>query len=131
MSLPLQKIHCLYDRSAVQAAVALQEELRHRVKLVALARPVWLVADLPTTGEAKSRLVGEGMEPDLAAGSSKALIWKGKQVGLILRTQEDNKILPVAPGRHSPWPECLETTLGGVTRYQLPLPVRQADRLRA
>ena len=76
MSLPLQKIHCLYDRSAVQAAVALQEELRHRVKLVALARPVWLVADVPTIGVAKSRMVGEGVEPNLAAWSCNTLIWK-------------------------------------------------------
>ncbi len=53
-------------------AVALQEEWRRRVELIPLAGPV--------------RLMGEGVEPDLAAGSYNALIWKGKQVGLILRT---------------------------------------------
>jgi deoxyribonuclease V len=63
------------------------------------------------------------------------LIWKGKQVGLILRTQKGIKPLYVSPGHRVTWPECLEITLGCVTRYRLPLPVRQANllsrRLRA
>ena len=43
--------------------------------------------------------------------------------------------LYVSPGHRITLPECLEITLGCVTRYRLPLPVRQADllsrRLRA
>jgi deoxyribonuclease V len=100
-----------------------------------LAAHLGLAADLPTIGVAKSRLVGEGEEPGLAAGSYKALIWKGKQVGLILRTQKGIKPLYISPGHCITLPECLEITLGCVTRYRLPLPVRQADllsrRLRA
>jgi deoxyribonuclease V len=100
-----------------------------------LAAHLGLVADLPTIGVAKSQLVGEGAEPDLAAGSCNALIWKGKQVGLILRTRKGIKPLYVSPGHRVTLPECLEITLGCVTRYRLPVPVRQADllsrRLRA
>jgi len=100
-----------------------------------LAAHLGLVADLPTIGVAKSRLVGEGNEPDLAAGSYNVLIWKGNQVGLILRTQKGIKPLYVSPGHRITLPECLKITLGCVTRYRLPLPVRQADllsrRLRA
>jgi deoxyribonuclease V len=100
-----------------------------------LATHLGLVADLPTIGVAKSRLVGEINEPDLAAGSYKPLIWKGKQVGLILRSRKGIKPLYVSPGHRITGPECLEITLGCVTRYRLPLPVRQADilsrRLRA
>jgi deoxyribonuclease V len=100
-----------------------------------LATHLGLVADLPTIGVAKSRLVGEDVEPDQAAGSYKPLIWKGKQVGLILRTQKGIKPLYISPGHRITGPECLEITLGCVTRYRLPLPVRQADllsrRLRA
>lgn len=100
-----------------------------------LAAHLGLVADVPTIGVAKSRLVGEADEPDLAAGSFNVLIWKGKQVGLILRTQTGKKPLYVSPGHRITLPECLEITLGCVTRYRLPLPVRQADllsrRLRA
>jgi deoxyribonuclease V len=100
-----------------------------------LAAHLGLVADVPTIGVAKSRLVGEDSEPDQAAGSYKPLIWKGKQVGLILRTRKGIKPLYVSPGHRVTGPECLEITLGCVTRYRLPLPVRQADilsrRLRA
>jgi deoxyribonuclease V len=100
-----------------------------------LAAHLGLVAEVPTIGVAKSRLVGDGEEPGLAAGSYNALIWKGKQVGLILRTQKGIKPLYVSPGHRITLPECLEITLGCVTRYRLPLPVRQADllsrRLRA
>ncbi len=100
-----------------------------------LASHLGVVAEVPTIGVAKSRLVGEKVEPDLAAGSSKALIVKGKQVGWILRTREGIKPLYVSPGHRITLPECLEITLGCVSRYRLPLPVRQADllsrRLRA
>jgi deoxyribonuclease V len=100
-----------------------------------LATHLGLVADVPTIGVAKSRLVGEDVEPDQAAGSYKPLIWKGQQVGLILRTQKGIKPLFVSPGHRITLPECLEITLGCVAPYRLPLPVRQADllsrRLRA
>lgn len=82
-----------------------------------LAAHLGVVADLPTIGVAKSRLVGEGNEPNLAAGSFNVLIWKGKQVGLILRTQKGIKPLYVSPGHRITLPECLEITLGCVGRY--------------
>jgi deoxyribonuclease V len=100
-----------------------------------LASHLGLAADIPTIGVAKSRLVGEGETPDWVAGSWKALIWKGKQVGLILRTQKGKNPLYLSPGHRITLPECLEITLGCVTSYRIPLPVRQADllsrRLRA
>ncbi len=94
-----------------------------------LAAHLGLVMDVPTIGVAKSRLVGEAEEPDQTAGSYNMLIWKGKQVGLILRTQTGIKPLFVSPGHRVTLKECLEITLGCVTRYRLPLPVRQADLL--
>jgi len=75
------------------------------------------------------------VEPDLEAGSYNRLIWKGKQIGLILRTRKGIRPLYVSPGHRVMLTECLEITLGCVTRYRLPVPVRQADllsrRLRA
>jgi deoxyribonuclease V len=94
-----------------------------------LATHLGLVADIPTIGVAKSRLVGEGQVPELAAGSYNPLIWKEKQVGLILRTQKGKNPLYLSPGHRITLPECLEITLGCVTTYRLPLPVRQADLL--
>ena len=61
--------------------------------------------------------------------SASPLIWQGKAVGLILRTRKGSKAplsLPRAP--HHPG-ECREITLGCVTRYRIPLPLRQADQL--
>ena len=94
-----------------------------------LATHLGLVADMPTIGVAKSRLIGEGPEPDLAAGSYNPLIWQGKVVGLILRTQKGKKPLYLSPGYRITLPECLEITLACVTKYRIPQPVRQADLL--
>jgi len=94
-----------------------------------LATHLGLVADIPTIGVAKSRLVGEDQVPELTAGSHKPLIYKGKQVGLILRTRSGIKPLYLSPGHRITLPESLEITLGCVTTYRLPLPVRQADLL--
>jgi deoxyribonuclease V len=94
-----------------------------------LATHLGLVVDLPTIGVAKSRLIGEGQEPDLAAGSYNPLIWQGKLVGLILRIQKDKKPLYLSPGYRITLPECLEITLACVTKYRIPQPVRQADLL--
>ena len=94
-----------------------------------LATHLGLVADIPTSGVAKSRLVGAGQIPPLAAGSYNELILKGKVVGLILRTRTGKNPLYLSPGHRITLPECLEITLGCVTTYRLPLPVRQADLL--
>jgi deoxyribonuclease V len=94
-----------------------------------LATHLGLAADIPTIGVAKSRLVGEDQVPELAAGSYKLLVYKGKQVGLVLRTRSGIKPLYLSPGHRITLPECLEITLGCVTTYRLPLPVRQADLL--
>jgi deoxyribonuclease V len=94
-----------------------------------LATHLGLVADIPTIGVAKSRLVGEGKEPALAAGSYNQLILKDKIVGLVLRTQKGIKPLYLSPGHRITLPECLQITLGCVTKYRIPLPVRQADLL--
>jgi deoxyribonuclease V len=94
-----------------------------------LATHLGLVADIPTIGVAKSRLVGEGQEPAQAAKSFSELIWRGKLVGLILRTQTGTKPLYLSPGHRISLPECLQITLGCVTKYRIPIPLRQADLL--
>ncbi len=100
-----------------------------------LASHLGLVLDLPTIGVAKSRLVGDGPEPDWQAGAASPLIWQGNLVGLILRTQRGKKPLYLSPGHRITLPECREIVLRCVTRYRIPLPLRQADlltrRLRA
>jgi deoxyribonuclease V len=94
-----------------------------------LATHLGLVADIPTIGVAKSRLVGEGQEPAQAAGSFNELNFKGKLLGLILRTRAGIRPLYLSPGHRITLPECLQIALGCVTKYRIPIPLRQADLL--
>src|SRR5208337_5313389 len=52
-----------------------------------------LLLDAPTIGCAKSILVGEAAEPGWKAGCTSALIDKGEQVGVVLRTRD--KVRPI------------------------------------
>jgi deoxyribonuclease V len=94
-----------------------------------LASHLGLVLDVPTIGAAKSRLVGAGAEPEPAAGSSSPLIYQGKQVGFILRTQKGIRPLYLSPGHLITLEESRAITLGCVTKYRIPQPLRQADQL--
>ncbi len=94
-----------------------------------LAAHLGLILEVPTVGVAKSRLVGEGAEPGEAAGSHSPLIYQGKKVGLILRTQRRVKPLYLSPGHLITLEESLEVTLGCVTKFRIPQPLRQADQL--
>ncbi len=94
-----------------------------------LASHLGLVLGVPTIGAAKSRLVGAGVEPEMAAGSYSPLIYQGKKVGLILRTREGIKPLYLSPGHLITLEESLEITLGCVTKYRIPQPLRRADQL--
>ena len=94
-----------------------------------LASHLGLVLDVPTIGAAKSRLVGAGEEPELEAGSSSPLIYQGKTVGLILRTQKGIRPLYLSPGHLITLEESRAITLGCVTKYRIPQPLRQADQL--
>ena len=100
-----------------------------------LASHLGLVLQVPTIGVAKSRLVGTGAEPDWEAGAASPLIWQGRVVGLILRTQSGKKPLYLSCGHRITLAECRQITLDCVRRYRLPVPLRQADivsrRLRA
>ena len=94
-----------------------------------LATHLGLVLDLPTIGLAKSRLVGSGEEPGEDAGAASPLIWQGKVVGLMLRTQKGRKPFYLSPGHKITLEECREIVMGSVRRYRSPVPLRQADQL--
>jgi deoxyribonuclease V len=94
-----------------------------------IASHLGVMLNIPTIGVAKSRLVGEGAEPGPEAGAAAPLYWEGKVVGLILRTRAKVKPLYLSVGHLITLEECRQITMGCVTRYRLPLPLRHADLL--
>ena len=94
-----------------------------------LAAHLGLVLEVSTIGVAKSRLVGKGEEPGQDAGAASPLVWQGKVVGLILRTQKGKNPFYLSPGHRITLEECREIVMGCVRRYRSPLPLRQADQL--
>lgn len=94
-----------------------------------LATHLGLVLEVPSIGVAKSRLVGKGEEPGPDAGAASPLVWQGKVVGLILRTQRERKPFYLSPGHRITLAESLGIVMACVRRYRNPLPLRQADQL--
>jgi len=94
-----------------------------------LATHLGLVLDLPCIGLAKSRLVGTGEEPGDAAGAASPLVYQGRVVGLILRTQKGRKPFYLSPGHKITLEASREIVMGSVRRYRSPLPLRHADLL--
>ncbi len=94
-----------------------------------LASHLGVLLHLPVIGVAKSRLAGEGEEPDREAGAWRPLFLQGRIVGLILRTQTGRRPLYVSPGHLVVLQDCREIVMGCVRRYRVPEPLRAADRL--
>ena len=94
-----------------------------------LAAHVGLLLNLPTVGCAKSILVGEHAPVDDAKGSTTPLIFKGREVGQVLRTRTRVKPVYVSPGHLMDVNHAAEIVLRCSPRYRIPEPVRQAHRL--
>jgi deoxyribonuclease V len=88
-----------------------------------------LVADIPSIGVGKSRLIGTYEEPAGERGAWTSLIDKGEIIGAVVRTRTGVRPLFVSTGHRV----SLETAVGIVLRmahrYRLPEPIRLADRL--
>lgn len=85
----------------------------------------------PTIGSAKSRLVGEYVEPAMERGAWAPLVDRGEEVGAVLRTRSGIRPLFVSPGHLITITEALAAVLHCAVRYRLPEPQRVADRLAA
>jgi deoxyribonuclease V len=91
-----------------------------------LASHVGLWAGIPTIGCAKSRLVGEFVEPGRRRGSFSSLLYEGERVGSVLRTRDGVKPLFISPGHLIDHAGSIRITLACCTRYRLPEPSRRA-----
>ena len=86
---------------------------------------LWL--DVPTIGCAKSILVGEHSPVPAPRGGRTALRFKGRQVGVGLRTREGVRPVYVSPGHRVSIRQAAVWTLRCAKRYRLPEPTRLAD----
>lgn len=96
---------------------------------VGLASHLGLLLRRPIVGCAKSRLVGEHALVGMRRGDYQPLRFGGRRVGSVLRTQDAVKPVFVSPGHLADQAGSRRLVLACATRYRLPEPTRQADRL--
>ena len=95
-----------------------------------LACHLGLLADLPSIGVAKSRLIGEQQGP--LAREKGARAWlrdRGETVGAVLRSRTGVQPLYVSLGHRISLATALDQVLACTTRYRLPETSRHAHRL--
>jgi deoxyribonuclease V len=76
---------------------------------------------------AKSRLIGTYGELGEEAGARAALMDKGEQVGVVLRTKDRTNPLFVSVGNRVDLESAVRLVMACVTKYRVPEPTRQAD----
>ena len=96
-----------------------------------IACHVGLIADLPSVGCAKSRLVGEHEEPAMTRGSRRPLLHQGETIGSVLRTRSATKPVYTSIGHRIDLAAAVRLTLLCGAGHRLPEPTHLADRLVA
>jgi deoxyribonuclease V len=90
-----------------------------------------VLADLPSVGCAKSRLIGSHRDPAARRGSRQPLRDGGESVGAVLRTRSGVKPVFVSVGHRCDLASAERLVLACGARYRLPEPTRLADQLVA
>ncbi|MFC0339111.1 Endonuclease V [Kushneria avicenniae] len=88
---------------------------------------LWL--DLPAIGVGKSRLCGQHDEVPDSRGHWVALTHRNETIGGVLRTRERVKPLYISTGHRVSLETSIDWVMQCLTRYKLPEPTRQADRI--
>ncbi|MGD2269668.1 MAG: deoxyribonuclease V [Desulfobacterales bacterium] len=96
-----------------------------------LACHIGLLADIPSIGCAKTKLLGAYDELGPERGSFSYLIDQGEIIGAVLRTRSNVKPVFVSIGHKVNLKECIEFVLNCCRGYRLPETTRRADRLSA
>ncbi|MBF0463627.1 MAG: endonuclease V [Nitrospirae bacterium] len=96
-----------------------------------LASHIGVLMGLPTVGSAKSRLIGNYIEPDTVKGSTSELLTGTKKVGTVLRSRNNVKPLFISPGHLVDFNDSVRIVLDCTTNYRLPQPIRCAHNLAA
>jgi deoxyribonuclease V len=94
-----------------------------------LACHVGVLADIPTIGVAKSRLIGTHDEPGIERGAKAALKHRDEVIGAVVRTQRQTHPLFVSVGHRISLETAIKQVLACSPRFRLAEPIRAADRL--
>ena len=96
---------------------------------VGLASHLGILLRRPVIGCAKSLLVGDHAPLGPSRGDYAPLLFHGRRVGSVLRTQDGIRPVFVSPGHLSDVAGSRRLVLACSTRYRLPEPTRYADRV--
>ncbi len=94
-----------------------------------IACHIGVLADLPTIGVAKSRLVGRHREPGPEPGDRVPLTDGGEVIGMVVRTRPGVRPVFVSIGHRVSLERAVELVLASCRGFRLPEPTRIADRL--
>jgi deoxyribonuclease V len=94
-----------------------------------IASHIGVLLNIPTIGCAKSRLVGEYVEPGPEKGQWSPLIYKEREVGAVLRTRDNVRPVFVSPGHLIDLHSSVAIVLQSLTQYRLPEPIRRSDHI--
>jgi deoxyribonuclease V len=94
-----------------------------------IASHLGLLCGIPSIGVAKTRLIGEPVEPPDRRGASVPLRYHGETIGAILRSRPGVKPLYISIGHRISLTTALDYVMACVTRYRLPETTRWAHRL--
>jgi deoxyribonuclease V len=94
-----------------------------------LASHAGLLLDWPSIGCAKSRLVGEYIEPARERGGTSILSESGKPIGMVVRTRTGVKPLFVSVGHRVDLDVAVRYVLDCAPRYRLPETTRWAHQV--
>jgi len=94
-----------------------------------IASHLGLLADLPSIGCAKSRLVGRHDEPGQEVGNYAPLVDRGEVIGAVLRTRPGVSPVFVSIGHRIDLATSIQTVLACCRGYRLPETTRWAHRV--
>jgi deoxyribonuclease V len=95
-------------------------------RLFGLACHLGLMLDTPAIGCAKSHLVGEFKEPGHTKGNYSSIRYKGKKVGIVLRSRTNVKPIFISPGHKIDIKSSYRITMDCSGKYRIPVPTRLA-----
>lgn len=93
---------------------------------IGIASHMGLWLDKPTIGCGKTHFIGDYGEPAIEKGSYSKLTYKGKQLGVVLRTRNKVKPVYISVGHRADIDSAVELILACTPKYRLPRPIRQA-----